>query len=304
MPGFIQYQQWRWPTNKKVFFFSANYSIASAIWSETGANWYGVSYPLSNQNDGGAFGKDNFGNDMFLIGSRAAGSYGGSNDGKAWVSLSAPTSFKYFAYGNGIWVAAPPTGSDLYTSVNGEMWTKRTIPTSYSNIGRVLFGNGRFIMPTGGGSFVYSTDGISWTQGNFPTTTIGHEFISFYAGKFWSPTNAGVYVSETGISWSLYDKVSSSLACSIWEIAATPGGKIAIPLTTTSSYNSIDGGVTWTQRSYGQAGSIYSTCASGEEIIAFPYNINYVNRMNADGTWSAIQLPSGYMSGYRALGVN
>ncbi len=139
-----------------------------------------------------------FGNGIHLI-------WGGSfiltsTDGQNWTSgFTGNWEFpNEIAFGNGLFVAAYPTGK-VFTSADARTWTEHAAPFT-GDLG-VTFGNGRFLLGNDT-SLSHSLDGIAWsppTAMPFPEPTA----LRHLNGKFYLGNNAGALArSDDGETWT------------------------------------------------------------------------------------------------------
>lgn len=134
-----------------------------------------------------------------------------SIDGISWTEYQIGgtyDNFKPIIYGNGKYVTINGTGQ-IYTSTNGENWTKNASSFGNNNWINGTFGNGIFLIcgrrTQGGNVYINtltSTDGENWVQnttsiyGSFSSITFGNE-------KFVGTFNQSVYTSIDGKNWEL-----------------------------------------------------------------------------------------------------
>lgn len=135
-----------------------------------------------------------------------------SADGTNWAfppTLPAEfTECRDLAFGNGIFVALPRTGtSTLVTSTDGLTWTGRNHPWFDAKLGRchVIFGNGMFLAYNTGTSTVeiaMSTNGIDWTTAD--TGIAGSYYNAAYGDGRWVLVgNNGMVATSTDLAtWS------------------------------------------------------------------------------------------------------
>lgn len=154
-----------------------------------------------------------YGDGKFVIISRqsAAGSYAAySEDGVKWITTNFTGIYcKTLAYGNGVFVAYPNSGTTGAYSSDGITWTAMTVPfeaLTSTNGGEkhVLYGNGKFVAITKG-SAAYSTDGITWTT--VALDSYYWDGLAYGAGKFIAVYFMGIStfvsrVSYDGVTWS------------------------------------------------------------------------------------------------------
>ena len=137
-----------------------------------------------------------------------AGAAYSTNFGGTWTAgtgLTATSNWQGLAYGSGtnemIFVAISQQG-EFATSTDGASWTVGTLPTPGAGIfepSDIAYGNGRFVVVTGGKT-AYSLDGTNWKLSNLTTTATK---ISYGQGVFValdSTTGAG-WTSEDGFTW-------------------------------------------------------------------------------------------------------
>ena len=94
-----------------------------------------------------------------------------SSDGVTWLPRSSGTTqdFKFIAYGDQLFVAAPDSGTaSTLTSANGVNWTNAPIPkpsptTNASYLRTLTFDSNRFVGVTTAKQIVTSSDGSNWT---------------------------------------------------------------------------------------------------------------------------------------------
>lgn len=174
-----------------------------------------------------------------------------SVDGRVWTSRTVPVSGPFYAlaFVNGVFIAA---GTDrLITSTDGEAWTARTFSTGGWFPSGIAYGAGRYVV-VAKRTAVHSTDLATWTAVALPGLESGRAGVAYGAGKFIAAPGGGYdhwAVSTDGEAW---------IALSIAGQAATSGAVRAIAFGNgvfmaltqgANTYTSPDGDA-WTQRSY------------------------------------------------------
>jgi hypothetical protein len=137
-----------------------------------------------------------------------AGSGYSTNFGGSWTAgtgLTTTDDWVGLAYGAGtnqtIFVAISSTGSYAISST-GATWTVGSLPTPASGTftpAEIVFGNGRFVVVTGGKT-AYSLNGSNWKLSNLEITA---DKISYGQGVFVAIDSANglAWTSEDGFSW-------------------------------------------------------------------------------------------------------
>lgn len=187
--------------NEKYITFNESGYLST---SSDGINWTSPKIPISGMNSkvggltfingkfiGVAMFNDNNGHAIY------------STDGENWTHCKIGNgNFNVIMYGNGIYVAVNAIGN-VYTSANGENWTKSTKSLSPQMTWLDgAFGNGKFVVINGQDEYiVISTDGENWTRKTVGTSHF--KCITFGDGKFIA-TNyyLEVYTSTDGENWT------------------------------------------------------------------------------------------------------
>jgi hypothetical protein len=103
------------------------------------------------------------------------------------------------SYGNGIFAAAGEPGT-LYTSSDGETWTRRNSGTNQT-LRDVAYGGGTFVAVGGEGTILSSPDGATWTRRNSGT---GYDLNGVVYGRstFVAVGDGGsLLTSPDGLTW-------------------------------------------------------------------------------------------------------
>lgn len=101
------------------------------------------------------------------------------------------------AYGASGWVSPDATG--LFTSDDGLVWTKSTLPIEGAS--GVAFGAGRYVLVGTGGAIAVSDDTTTWSAVPSPTQTdlLG---VAFVGNRFLGVGRGGVAIaSSDGVDW-------------------------------------------------------------------------------------------------------
>lgn len=156
--------------------------------------------------------------------------YTSTDDGVNWttVSTGAGTANVIDAiFINGLWILVDFTGTRVLTSSNLTTWTARSLSGLVGNAARIVYGNGRLVIPpfapsgnpvSGYDKVMTSEDGVTWTARTFPAfkpgssgTTGPHTpNIVYTHGQFYMVSNSGgsaantdgFRVSTDGITWT------------------------------------------------------------------------------------------------------
>jgi len=184
--------------------------------------------------------------------------------GTAWSASSTNQpagTYTSLVYGNNVYVAVGGTNTAI-SSVDGDTWVSRTIPTlgagSYSSL---AYGNGTFIaISTGNNVTAKSTNGNTWTAGgNLPSSTTWTS-VAYGNGRFVAVASGGrsvAYSIDKGTTWT----------------TVSPG---------------LPSSATWTTLRYGQG--LFVALASGTDVAATsPDGITWTSRtMSANTNWRAL----------------
>jgi hypothetical protein len=157
-----------------------------------------TSVPFANSNSVYTIGH---GNGLYI----AAGTGGllrTSPDSLNWTDRTSPNIFWYdIAYGNGIFVLSPYSGSSFLTSTDGVTWTTRPAPVPGR---RMTHANNRFVSVT---PMRHSTDGIAWANatsapsGDWSAVTHGNGlFVAVMSDRVASSTDGLVWTEGTAPS--------------------------------------------------------------------------------------------------------
>ncbi len=97
----------------------------------------------------------------------------------------------------GIWVAIASNTTQAASSLDGNTWTMRTMPSS-TTWTHLAFGAGTFVAIAQNTSSAYSTNGTSWTAQTLPSTYSG----IVYGDKFVAVGASVAGTSPDGITWT------------------------------------------------------------------------------------------------------
>ena len=109
-----------------------------------------------------------FGNGKYVV---VGGTYSSASDnGKTWKNAVTGATFNAVAFGEGKFVAVGGPSSEtasndrIYSSSDGLLWTKATMPALNRPLNSVTYGSGKFIASGKRGVVMASDDGVEWTQ--------------------------------------------------------------------------------------------------------------------------------------------
>ncbi|MGV3773780.1 MAG: WD40/YVTN/BNR-like repeat-containing protein [Verrucomicrobiales bacterium] len=125
-----------------------------------------------------------------------------SSNRTSWTPVLTTTGRLYAVFGgNGIFIAAGDGNAErslIYTSTDGQNWTRRTSPTS-NPLYAIAYGSGRYVIAGHSGAILHSTDAVNWTQVKVSNTIYG---LTYAQGKFVAVGRLGdIFTSTDGISW-------------------------------------------------------------------------------------------------------
>ena len=183
--------------------------------------------------------------------------------------LRAPLALEHFlriSYGNGVFVAVGEAGT-IYTSSDGETWTRRSSGTSQS-LRDVAYGGGTFVAVGEGGTILSSADGVTWTR---RSSRAGYDLhgVGYGQSAFVAVGDQGsVLTSPDGSTWAAGDSGTHQF---LKKIAYGVGSFVAVGMNGTI-LTSTDGSA-WTLQESGTAGHLdgiaygKNTFVTGGEVI-------------------------------------
>jgi hypothetical protein len=163
-----------------------------------------------------------------------------STNGTTWSTVQNldGQEMKDAVYGNSTYVVGG-TWARLYTSADGESWTKRTtVWTSLESINSLAFGANVFIGVGSNGKVSTSTDGITWTTAIKPIDSSDINAVEYFNNLFIIGNSGGTIATSTnGTTWTIRD---SKLNNSVLRFAFNNYNTVALDASNNISY-SVDG---------------------------------------------------------------
>lgn len=253
-----------------------------------------------------------FGNGIFVaISQTASKSIATSTDGINWTArdiwlggnggvgtTSAFLNGIYFA--NGIFVVTAygandtSVGTQVFTSVDGINWNYRVITATTTLAQYPIYGNGAWLLYTGGATWYRSTDnGVTWTAFQ-PSNFAAYSGRVYGAGKFvvggFNTSTSCIKYSTNGLSWTNAATPNAQLG----SIAYGNGTFVAVDISGTLgtiAATSPDA-VTWTLRTL-PSSSAWRSVAFGNGVFVALSNTSTNAATSTDGiTWTARVLPT------------
>ncbi|MCP5045922.1 MAG: hypothetical protein GY940_02045 [bacterium] len=132
-----------------------------------------------------------------------------SGNGKNWRDGKNPpkSEMSGIHFHNGLFVATS-TVQTIYTSPDGDKWTRHKLGSGNSNVYGVAYGKGTWVVGGANGFCYTSKDGKSWTPRDTGTTNYlmdivytGKEFIANGNSDGYPQWGSMILVSKNGISW-------------------------------------------------------------------------------------------------------
>lgn len=114
--------------------------------------------------------------------------------------------------GNNMWVATNEAGENVYTSLDGKMWTAHNLNGGSGNlrISDMAYNKGKYVFATYNGIY-YSDDCETWTVSN--VTSSAHTVMYDKVLERWfAGTEDGVCYSEDGITWTAIEAAMGKTA--------------------------------------------------------------------------------------------
>ena len=136
-----------------------------------------------------------------------------SADGKAWIDVSPPVvagTLCSVAHAKGVYVAVGDNGL-MYTSANGQNWTKVATGTS-SHLGQVAGADAGFVATGEGGVVLHSVDGQTWTK-VIVSFDSNQQRSVYHAQDAWTiASQSYTYRSTDGLNWNAVDTIVDDFA--------------------------------------------------------------------------------------------
>lgn len=192
------------------------------------------------------------------------------------------------AGGGGVMViTGAPNGGSIthgYRSTDGGLsWSAIAVPSGSWYDG--AFGNGRFLLPGVGDSYMTSDNlGVSWTARSFPGG--GRSGVAFAAGKWWAFQDVGSTVYSTdGNAWTYIANLPSDVTAGNAVYAVAGAGSVVVIAYANGLLSSPDGGITWRNFALSMSpGALQST--SGRVSYVFANGSSFQSLYTDDGiTW-------------------
>jgi hypothetical protein len=188
--------------------------------------------------------------------------------GQTWTArtLSSSGSYTAVAYGAGLYVVIPASGTTYLTSPDGSTWTTRSLPVSKTWSCGIIYANSLFVIGSSDTVIYYSSDGINWTNGyNQAGTYTTYGRVAYANSKFvilghsLGNTNTYVHTSSDGQTWT--STVVTGAVNYTWDAVAYGNGTwLAMSLASTNAMMTSSNGTSWTVT--GTAG-LSIDCSSG-----------------------------------------
>lgn len=233
------------------------------------------------------------------------------NTDKEGLPVTQQAAFKYdpaFAiatpvrlWSGSLWQALPvASGTDVYSSPDGKVWTLRTLP--YSQIWRGIAHNGAGTFIAVGGTnttqTAISTNGTTWTAGAATTSPADWGQIAYGAGTFVMVTNgtstSTQYSTNNGTTWNL-----GSIGATVSKIVFLNDRFIAGSFrysTDGINWDGLTGVGTVTNFSFGNGIYLGATTSSSNTVYYSKNGVNFTAAiLPVTDTWSDIgfDAPSG-----------
>ncbi len=254
--------------------FVAVGSLGTVLTSVDGLAWSAISLPTTDAATGVAFGAGQW---LVLT---SGGRVFTSTDGVAWsVRPDLPENTAHLAYGAGLFATAVLNASAIYTSPDGQVWTRRLSNASTSvTVLDLHFADGGFLaaLATSAGRYLTSADGITWREitpasslntASFTLTRGGNTYVMAAAapdllrwsvdGVFWSGIGRAEGRSFRAIA------TNGTVAVAVGT-AQPPVGR-ALSSLLNISYD----GVRWSERSSGAGGTLNDIAYGGAPANLF-----------------------------------
>jgi len=141
-----------------------------------------------------------------------------SGDALGWGGTSGASSAQIAvaAFGDGKFAALSKTGTEVYTSEDGQSWTSASASGAAADMADMVFGGGKFVAVGKAGKGCFSSNGTSWTSFTLNPdddfTAVKYGTASFLA----LGAKGSVYKSDNGETWK---KLAGNSVASYKQIA-------------------------------------------------------------------------------------
>lgn len=239
--------------------------------------------------------------------------------GTTWVDRSAQFSgsnWKGVAYGNGLFVAASPSGTNgagdrIMRSTDGATWTRSSLSGGAEG-GSVAFGDDTFVSVMENAVIWASSDGLTWTRTASSGGTNKWLSVTYGHGSFHSVAFAGAYPSgrsTDGVNWS---DAGLAYASGAWgsvvvgddTVVAVDGSKIAFTTAGSTTWTIIGApkSANWNSLAYG-AGLFVAV--SDDSVMTSPNGHTWTLRNAAENNyWTSVTYAAGMFVAVSSNGTN
>ena len=283
---------------------NATYTGLSGTYGGTGsgATWNvvrnGAKYILSNASAGTGYSRLET---ITLDGANLGGDTTTNDITIKVTSINAVTgaieAFDYTGYGAGGVFVAVASGADVASSsVDGDSWTARTLPSSgtWSAVEHGEFEDGssdlkvsRFVaLRSGSTAAAYSADGETWTPSTLPASAAWTDIV-FGEGRFVAiaSNSTTVAISQDGEVWD----ITGTLNSTGWTAITHGNGTFVAVKSGSQDVATSPDGVTWTDTATAlPAGSAWDSIAYGNNVyVAIATDSNNAAMSKNGTTWTA-----------------
>ncbi|MFD2170017.1 cadherin-like beta sandwich domain-containing protein [Tumebacillus lipolyticus] len=173
------------------------------------------------------------GNKIVVVGD-AGGTVLSSADGHNWFdrSIAGITGFNAVTYGEGKFIAvgkASDNSNVIYSSVDGESWTKVTTAAPSKLLYGIDYGAGKFVAVGLTGYLYVSDDGVTWEEKTAPddTGSVSFATVTYGLGQFYvGGTSETILTSSDGSTF--VKEIKGGSAKSVTSIAVANGKAFAV----------------------------------------------------------------------------